>query len=147
MTRIGALDVGERRIGLALADPTATIVSRTETLERGEDLEAVLQALVEWVREHEVGTLVVGHPLLFSGQEGAQARLVQEFAQALETALRHAGISCRIILWDERLSSVIAAGYLRQQEEKRKRRRPKGRVDAVAAGVILQSYLDRSETW
>lgn len=144
MTRIGALDVGERRIGLALADPTATIVSRTETLERGEDLEDVLQALVDWVREHEVSTLVVGHPLLLSGREGAQARLVQEFAQALEAALRRAGISCRMVLWDERLSSVIAEGYL-QQGEKRGRRRPKGRVDAVAAGVILQSYLDRSE--
>lgn len=144
MRRIGALDVGERRIGFALADPTGTIVGRTGTWERGEDLEEVLRALVDWVRREEVGTLVVGHPLLLSGEVGEQARLVQGFAQALETRLQEAGLDCQVVLWDERLSTVIAEGYLREGA-KRGRRRDKGRVDAVAAGVILQSYLERQE--
>ena len=144
MTRIGALDVGERRIGFAVADPTGTIVSKTGAWERSSDPEEALRAIVAWVRDQEVGTLVVGHPLLLSGGAGEQARLVEEFAEGLKARLREAGLACRVVLWDERLSTVIAQGYLREGE-KRGRRREKGRVDAVAAGVILQSYLERQE--
>ncbi|MGC8838443.1 MAG: Holliday junction resolvase RuvX [Anaerolineae bacterium] len=145
MTRIGALDVGERRIGFALADPTGTIVGRTGFWEQGGDPEEALRTIVAWVREEGVGTLVVGHPLLLSGRAGEQARLVEEFAEALKAKLQEAGLGCQVVLWDERLSSVIAEGYLREGA-KRGRRRAKGRVDAVAAGVILQSYLERGET-
>lgn len=144
MTRIGALDVGERRIGFALADPTGTIVSTTGTLQRGEDLEEALRTIVDWVREQKVSTLVVGHPLLLSGVVGAQARLVEEFAEGLVLRLQEAGLECQVVLWDERLSTVIAEGYLREGA-KRGRRRGKERVDAVAAGVILQGYLERRE--
>jgi len=144
VTRIGALDVGERRIGFAVADPTGTIVSKTGAWEHGSDPEEALRAIVEWVRDQEVGTLVVGHPLLLSGSAGEQARLVEEFAESLKARLREAGLACQVVLWDERLSTVIAQGYLREGE-KRRRRREKGRVDAVAAGVILQSYLERRE--
>lgn len=144
MTRIGALDVGERRIGFALADPTGTIVSVTGTLQRGEGLEEALRMIVDWVREQGVSTLVVGHPLLLSGVVGAQARLVEEFVEALVARLQEAGLECQVVLWDERLSTVIAEGYLREGV-KRGHRRKKGKVDAVAAGVILQSYLERRE--
>lgn len=142
MTRIGALDVGERRVGFALADPTGTIVSRTGAWVRSEDLEEILRTVVTWVREHEVDTLIVGHPLLLSGRAGGQAHLVEEFVVNLKARLQEAGLACRVLLWDERLSTVIAEGYLREGA-KRSRRREKGRVDAVAAGVILQSYLER----
>jgi len=140
--RVAALDVGGRRVGFALADPTGTIVSKTGTLIRAEDPGEDYQALADFVREHAVDTLVVGHPVHLSGEVGTQARLVEEFVESLEAHLREEGLQCHLVLWDERLSSVIAEGYLRETE-KRGQVRDKGRVDAMAAGVILQSYLER----
>ncbi|MGQ9584092.1 MAG: Holliday junction resolvase RuvX [Anaerolineae bacterium] len=146
--RVAALDVGDRRIGFALADPTGTIVSRTGTLPRTGDEDADCEAVADLVREHSVATLVVGHPVHLSGRVGAQALLVEKFVACLKEHLKARGLTCGIVLWDERLSSVVAAAYLRETG-KRGRPRTKGRVDAMAAGVILQGYLERNAdaTW
>ena len=131
-----ALDVGDRRIGVAACDPTGTLASPVTTIERsGEasDIEAVLGL----ASERGAAEIVVGMPLSMSGGRGPQARKVEEFTRALASA---ASVPVNVI--DERLSSAQAERLMREAG-----RRPsvnRALVDAAAATVILQAYLDRS---
>src|SRR5271154_526674 len=132
--RILALDLGKKRIGLALSDPLGITAQGLPTLERTrirEDL-AALAALIE---EREVTMILMGHPLQMSGVEGRQAVYTREFAARL-------GRLCRkeIRFWDERLTTVEANRVLRQSGisiEKRARA-----VDQLAAVILLKSYLE-----
>lgn len=136
--RILGLDVGERRVGVAISDPTGTVVRPLQTLvssSREKDLAAVA-ALVD---EHDVGLVVVGQPLSLDGTEGPQARRIARYALALAEHL-----SVPVVSWDERFTTVAAKEILsrNRSRKKRQRARAKGQVDAIAAAVILQSYLD-----
>ena len=148
MRRIAALDVGDRRIGFAVADPTATIVSHTGTLVRADDARDDLTAIADLLREYSVEKLVVGQPVHLSGQVGDQAQSVDAFADELADYLADAAIPCQIVFWDERLTSVMAERYIRDRDTGRRSRKPprKGRVDAVAAALILESFL-QSSSW
>ena len=143
--RILGLDVGERRVGIAISDPTGTVVRPLQTLVRGSREEdfAVVAALVA---EHDVGLVVVGQPLSLNGTEGPQARRVARYMEALATRL-----PVPVVPWDERFTTVAAHEILRQSRGKKKRQRARagGEIDAVAAAVILQSYMDsqNSELW
>jgi putative Holliday junction resolvase len=136
--RILGLDVGERRVGVAVSDPTGTVARPLQTLVRGsrEDDFAAIAALVA---DHDVGLVVVGRPLSLDGTEGPQARQVARYAEALAARL-----PVRVVSWDERFTTVVAHEILRQSrpEKRRRRARTTGEVDAIAAAVILQSYLD-----
>jgi putative Holliday junction resolvase len=128
------LDVGRARIGLALADdvlrtaqPRATVVRRAEA--------ADLQAIAEVARDFEVDRLVVGLPLNMDGTEGASARLARAFAEKVG-----AGLGLPVELQDERLSTFEAEGRLRERGLDSRAQR--GQIDAEAAAVILQSWLD-----
>jgi putative Holliday junction resolvase len=129
-----ALDVGERRIGVAVGDETGTIATPLGTVHRGRDDLAEIGRLV---REWEVTRLVIGLPTGLSGREGPQAASVRAYAAAVEAAL---GAEPPIVYWDERLTTAIAERALIETGTRRARRRE--RVDAVAAAVILQGYLD-----
>jgi len=135
--RILALDVGERRIGVAVSDPTGTIARPVCTLlraSRAEDF-AAIGALVA---EHDVRLVIVGRPLTLRGEVGPQARQVERYAQALAEAL-----PVPVQMWDERYSTASAEEILQQVRRKGKRRgRDQAGVDAVAAAVILQAFLD-----
>jgi putative Holliday junction resolvase len=129
-----ALDVGERRVGLAIADELGLIASPLRTVRRGgHDLEEIASAAAA----HGVGTIVVGLPTGLSGREGPQAAAVREFAAMLETVV---GPQIALAFADERLTTAVAERTLRAGGGKRERN--KERVDAVAAAVILQGYLD-----
>jgi len=134
VTRILALDVGERRIGVALSDPTQTLARSLLVLERGDERKA-LECVAALVGEQEVDRVVVGYPLSLRGDVGPQTERVERFAQALAQVL-----AVPVELWDERYSTVDAERILRERGMgSRKRRRW---VDATAAAVILQDYLD-----
>ena len=144
--RIIALDVGDRRIGVAVSDPTGMLASPLTTLERGGGADmAAADAVAALAREHSAGEIVVGIPYLMSGRAGYQARVTLEFAEALAA---RADIPVRRV--DERLSSVQATRMLAQGRARSARagaergldKRDKGRIDAAAAAVILQAYLD-----
>jgi putative Holliday junction resolvase len=131
--RYMGLDVGERRIGVALSDasgvlasPLTTIGARDRPLERIEKL----------AREHGVVALVVGLPLTLRGEVGPQAQVVQKFAAALEAA-----VGLPVHLFDERLTSAAADQMLREMGVKPEKR--KLQIDQVAAAIILQDYLDQ----
>jgi putative Holliday junction resolvase len=132
--RIMALDLGEKRIGVALSDPTRTIATPHSVLtrkSRAEDYERYTAL----IREHAVTLLVVGLPITLGGQEGERAAWVRDYAASLG---RHVDVP--IVFWDESLTTVEATAALHAQGRRGKRARQ--RVDAVAAALILQSFLD-----
>lgn len=137
--RVLSLDMGERRVGIAISDPTATLARPLQVLARASRKED-FAAIAALVAEHDVGLVVVGQPLSLDGTEGPQARRVARYAAALADAL-----PVEVVSWDERFSTARADEILRQnrKEKKKRRARADGEIDAIAAAVILQSYLDR----
>lgn len=134
--RAVGIDLGDARIGLAVSDPLACIAQPLETLER-EGPRKDLARVARRVRELGATVVVVGLPLLLSGEEGEQAAKVREFAAGLG---RHLA-DLRIELWDERLTTAEAERTMISGGVRRRRR--KSRVDPIAAALILQGYLDR----
>jgi len=132
--RILALDLGERRVGVALSDPDGIMAQPLVQLEpRGRrDLVAAVVRLVE---EHGAGRVLAGIPLLPDGMRGEQARR----AEAVVAALRES-LSVPVVEWDERFSTQEAEQALREAGVGPCRRRE--RLDKAAAAVILQAYLD-----
>ena len=131
---IAALDPGERRIGIAVSDPTESLATPLTTLERrswAEDRERLCRLL----RELGVELVVVGVPLNADGTEGEQARRARRFGRRLAAAC---GIP--VVFWDEWLSTQEAQEALIAAGRRRKDRR--ARLDAAAAAVILQRFLD-----
>jgi putative Holliday junction resolvase len=132
--RILALDVGQKRIGVAVSDPLGITAQGLEVLIR-KDPESDLARLLEVAREWRVQEIVVGLPRHMDGREGKQAPAIMELAQALGDAL-----AAPVTPWDERLTTVEAERVLIQADLSRRRRRQV--VDQVAAVLILQSYLE-----
>lgn len=133
--RILALDLGDRRIGYALSDPlglTAQPAGELESKSPARNVEAVRGL----VGSGEIGRIVVGHPLLLSGESGERAEQAASFAELLRGALP--GIP--VELWDERLTTRQAERILIAGNVRRSRRREV--VDRMAAALLLQSYLD-----
>lgn len=133
MTRILALDIGERRIGVALSDETATIAQPLTVIER-ESIAKDVERIAQMLRQHAAGEVVVGQPRTLRGEQAQAVHKVQAFVAHLRAVL-----NVPIALVDERLSTVEADRRMREAEVRRERRRQK--VDAVAAALILQRYL------
>lgn len=130
--RIMGLDIGGRRIGVAVSDETRLIATPVRFVERGS---GDRQAFRELIERYGVGRLVAGLPTGMSGREGPQAADVRTYADRLATEL-----DLPMEYWDERLSTAIAERTLIAGGTSRADRRT--RVDAVAAAVILQGFLD-----
>jgi putative Holliday junction resolvase len=140
-TRILGVDFGEKRIGLAVSDPTGTIATPLDTVKRRAGKRPPLKQIADTARELHVAHVVVGLPLDLSGQENAWCAEVREMGGKLADKL---GVPVSFV--DERMTSVRAQRAIRAVGLSRSARREKGRVDAGAAQLILQSWLDRSET-
>ena len=128
------LDVGDRSIGVALSDETATLATGLATIRRvgpRKDLKAVARL----VAERAASEVVVGLPRRLDGSIGTQAQKVLDFMDELREAVR-----IPVVAWDERFTSVMAQQALIEADVSRKDR--KAVVDKVAAILILQSYLD-----
>lgn len=132
--RIIGVDPGEARVGVAVSDEGRMIARPLPTILADGDA-GVAARLAELVDELDADVLVMGNPVLMDGRSGSRAARSRELAAAVEDACR-----VRVVLWDERLSSVAAERIMRERGERSRGR--KGRVDALAASVILQSYLD-----
>lgn len=155
MMRILALDVGDRRIGVAVSDPSQILARSLKVIQRSSRQEdfAAVAGLVE---EYEVERVVVGYPRSMDGTAGRQAEKVERYVAGLAEAL-----AVPVLLWDERLSTVSAERLMREGGQTRRageqrsggagerggrgaggQGRKRERLDAVAAAVILQDYLD-----
>ncbi len=136
MERLLGLDIGERRIGVAVSDELGMIASPIATIDARKDVAKELRELVE---KYAVSRLIVGLPVGMSGREGPQAAEVRGIADELGKSL-----GVEIVYSDERLSSSVANQALIGQGTRRGKR--KQQIDAMAAAVILQGYLD-NERW
>ncbi len=132
--RVMGLDVGERRIGVALSDPTSAIASPLEVVMVTDD-EAAYAAIARLTSQHQVDQVVVGMPYSLSGAAGPAAEKVQEFVAELSRRL-----SVKVVTWDERLSTMAADRSMRETGVSRRKR--DSLRDAIAAALILQGYLD-----
>ncbi len=138
--RVLGIDFGERRIGLAISDPSGTLASPLPTLKRRAGKRPPLGTLAEIVEKNGVGILVFGLPLTLDGGESDWTRTVRKVAEALGN---RTGLPVHFI--DERLTSVRAERTVRSLGLPRKKREQKERVDAAAAVLILQGWLDLPE--
>jgi putative holliday junction resolvase len=134
MPRTLGLDVGDRKIGVALSDPSEILASPLKTIIRSSD-EAAVAEIVGLVKRHNASKIVVGLPYSLSGAVGKQAQKVLSFTKDIAQAT-----GAEIVMQDERLTSVSANQKLR--EAGKKGSKLKNEIDAAAATVILQSYLD-----
>ena len=128
------LDLGDRRIGVALSDPGGILASPFTIVERS-DLERDIDAIADIVSQQEVGQIIVGLPRSMDGRIRQQARKVQDFVEEL---CGHVAVP--VEFRDERLTTVSAKRLM--QSSCRRKSRGRIRYDAAAAAVILQSYLE-----
>ena len=140
--RVVGLDLGERRIGLAISDPTATLARPVKTIQRGPSDMGAADLLCAEIKglssEEEVGTVVIGLPRKLDGDDNQQTPRVRQMI-----ALLSARLPIPIVTQDERLSSREAEERLALRESDWRKR--KARLDAAAAAVILQDYLDAAK--
>ena len=132
--QILALDVGDRRIGVAISNETRTMAIPHTVVER-QNREDDLNRLCDMVRETEAKMLVVGLPLNMDGTEGPKAHQIRRLISRLKGRLE-----IPVTTWDERLTTVAAEKMLVERGMRRKKR--KGVIDTVAAQLILQNFLD-----
>jgi putative Holliday junction resolvase len=137
--RLLGLDLGTVRIGLALSDLTGLTAQPAGVMVRT-SLPHDLARLAEYAREHDVERVIVGHPRRLSGEAGPEAARAAAFAAKLSEALGDVPVE----LWDERLTTAEALRTLIAADVSRKRRRQV--VDAMAAALILQGWMDARRT-
>ena len=133
-SRVLALDLGKKRIGMALSDELGVTAQGLETLERS-NIRKDLARISQLAADKNVSLILVGNPLHMSGREGRQAEYARDFGERLRAA---SGIP--VEFWDERLTTVAAQRVLRESGisiEKRAKA-----VDRLAAVILLESYLD-----
>ena len=132
--RIMAIDYGDAHTGVALSDPTGFLVGSTTTINSWRQ-EVVVDELVKLIEKHRPDEVVLGFPKNMDGTDGRKAELYRHLAATLEEVT-----GMKVILWDERRTTVEAHQILFNQGKDGRTR--KKIVDAVAASLILESYLD-----
>ena len=132
--RIMAVDYGDARTGIAVSDRLCTIVGQTDVI-HSRNREKTAQEILRRVKENEVSRLVMGFPKNMDGTEGPRAELYRAFAAQIEEKT-----GLKPVLWDERRTTVDAHRILFEAGKNAKKR--KKTVDAVAATLILEGYLD-----
>ncbi len=135
--RVLGVDLGERRVGVAVSDPTGSIAQPLPTLRRRAGKRMPLATLRDLAEQYEVQGIVVGLPLAPSGDDTEWTRTVRQAASDLE---RRSGVPVHLV--DERFTSKAAERAVRGLGLPKNKREEKGRVDAAAAVLILQSWLD-----
>jgi len=130
------LDVGDKRIGVALSDPGGILASPLTIIDRRDD-RLDIEAITNIITQHQVKHIIVGLPRSMDGSIGQQAQKVQAFTQTL---CQHTDVP--IEFRDERLSTVSAKRLLQAGGNKKGNKKKRIRDDAIAAAIILQGYLD-----
>ncbi len=134
LKRFMALDLGEKRIGVAISDESRQLARSHGTINRSSRA-SDFAAIGRIVTEQNVALIIVGLPTLSSGEEGSKAAWVRDYRLDLSQKLQ-----IHVVVWDESLSTVDAE--LSMQARKMSRSQRRKRIDEVAAAIILQSYLD-----
>ena len=133
--RIMGIDYGDSRVGIALSDPLM-ITAQGHTTLPNKVYSKMIESVAKIAKEHSVDRIVIGMPKNLNGTLGDRAEVTQKFCDDLKALVS----DTEIILWDERLTTVQAAGILNVTNTRGKDR--KNVIDTVAASIILQSYMD-----
>lgn len=133
MKRALGIDLGEARVGVAVSDDLGMLAHPLETIQVKAG--RVVPRILELVQEKDIGTLIVGMPRNMDGSFGPAAQKAREFIEDLKSRT-----TCRILPWDERLTTVSAQRSLHEAGKKAKEHR--AMIDQVAAQILLQSWLD-----
>lgn len=134
--RVLGLDLGTKTVGIAISDTLGLVAQGLETFTfKEERYEEALNYIVNLIRQYEVTTVVLGYPKNMNGTVGERGKVTEWFKDALENR-----IDVKVILWDERMTTMIAEQILLEADLSRRKR--KKVIDKMAAVVILQSYLD-----
>jgi len=142
ITRSLGLDIGDKRIGVALSDPEGILASPFTIINYEDEREAI-EAIIGIIMQQQVGQIIVGLPRSMDGSLGSQAEKVKDFTQRL---CAHTDVP--VEFRDERLTTVSAKRLMQAAHTKRNRKtKRKGGDDAIAAAIILQSYLDEHREW
>jgi putative Holliday junction resolvase len=128
------LDIGDKRIGVAVSDPHGILASPLTIINRGDESQDI-EAIIDIIRRQDVAQVIVGLPRSLDGSLGEQAEKVEAFTRKLASRIK-----VHVEYRDERLTTVMA-GRLRREVKSKKTKR-KARDDAQAAAIILQGYLD-----
>lgn len=133
------IDLGSKTVGLAMSDPTRTIASTFKTIFfSNEDYKSTIDEIKQIVNDYDVKKIVIGLPKNMNNTLGERAIITTEYKKLLED-----NIDVPVIMYDERLTSVISNSILIEADMSRKKRKKK--VDSVAAQVILQDYLNKEK--
>ena len=132
------IDLGSKTVGLAMSDPTRTIASTFKTIFfKDENYKSTIDEIKNIVEEYEIKKIILGLPKNMNNTLGERAIITTEYKKMLEE-----NIDIEVILFDERLTSVISNQILIEADLSRKKRKKK--VDGMAAVIILQGYLDKN---
>ena len=131
------LDLGTRTLGISMSDLTHTIATSYKTI-RFSDYDSLMDELKTIIEENKIGKIVLGLPKNMNNTIGDRALTTLEFKEKLEK-----NFNIEVVMQDERLSTVEATNYMIEADMSRKKR--KAKVDALAANIILQTYLDKEK--
>lgn len=139
--RIMGLDYGSKTVGVAVSDPLGITAQALETIKREDEnkLRKTCARIEELIGEYEIETIVLGYPKNMNNSAGDRAAKTESFRDMLA---RRTGLP--VVLWDERLTTVASERILQESGVRRENR--KAVIDKVAAGLILQGYLDHLST-
>ena len=133
------LDLGTKTLGVSLSDSTFTIASTLKTIKFLEnDYDSLITELSEIIKEYNVCKIVLGYPKNMNNTIGERCETTLKFKEKLEDVF-----DIEVVLQDERLTTVQATNYMLEADISRKKRKKK--VDALAANIILQTYLDKEK--
>jgi len=132
------LDIGDKRIGVAMSDPVGILASPLTQIQRT-GTEVAIEAILELVRQYDVKRILAGLPYSIDGSMGPQAQKVESFLKKLSERL-----DIPVETWDESYTTVAAASKMVEAGVRKDRR--KKQIDAAAAAIILQEYLDTIRT-
>lgn len=136
--RILGIDFGSVRVGVAVSDPLRIIATSVGTYTNND---TIIEEVVKLAKQYDIGLIVVGMPYTLKGEKGIKADEVDKFISQLKEKL-----AVEVVTWDERFTSRMAQQTLIQMGTTKKQRRSnKGRVDAMASALILQSFLDQTK--
>ena len=133
------IDLGSKTVGLAMSDTTLTIASSYKTIFfKDEDYSSTISEIIEIVKDYNIAKIILGLPKNMNNTLGERALITTKYKELLEEK-----INIPIILFDERLTSVISNSILIEADISRKKRKKK--VDSIAAQIILQDYLNKEK--
>jgi putative Holliday junction resolvase len=144
MSKVLGIDHGSVRIGIAVSDDSFSIAFGREVIANNK---SVFESIKKIISDDDITTIVIGYPLSLKGEKTQQTLEVEKFEDELSKALEKPPYdTIKIVRWDERFTSKMAADSMIESGMRKKNRQVKGNLDIISASLMLQSYLDNSKT-